>query len=152
MHLYISFWISPYSRYRHEKAAQWYHIWDSVGKSLILSMLLPGRVFRILYISSCFCLWIFNFMLDYIARNAPSAFSYSLHRLIIVFMSRLSGGYYTMSYSVFASLTIAISFSNSNHFLTITFRSRPCPSGKVVNIWKWFSERYTPFAGEPVSS
>lgn len=86
---------------------------------------------------SVFCLRIFNVPLDYIARNAPGAFSYLLYKLIMAFISRWYGGYYVMSYRVFASLTIALSFSNSDIFWLSLFLSCPCPSGKVVNVWKW---------------
>ena len=52
-----------------------------------------------------------------IGCNALVAYSYSLYKLITIFMSYLNSGYYIVSYIAFASLVI-VYFSNYQ-FLTI---------------------------------
>lgn len=112
-------------------------------------MLSPGRVFRILYIPFCHCLRIFNFLLDYIARNCSKCFILlAKYKLIMDFMSRLlPSGYFSMSYIAFASLAIALSFSNSYHFWLHSLIYCRVNAGKNVKCQSWLTEQYTPIAG-----
>ena len=155
--LYISFWISPYSRYRHGKAAQWYHIWDSVGKSLTLSMLLPGRMFRIPCIPFCLlskdfqCLrWTFlpvmpDPIFQLLYKSPCSIWSNDgfMSRLAVVIPS--SGIRLRIRDCLIWFLTVT--FSNYHSFFHVRVRPE-----KVVMIRKYLTERYTPSAGESVSS
>lgn len=91
----------------------WFLEWESYSFDA-----LTQSSFRNLCILFCHCLRIFNFLLNYLARNCSGCFILlAKYKLIMAFMSRLlPGGYFSMSCTAFASPTIALSFSNSYHF------------------------------------